>query len=156
MLVIFLVVLYASRLIADGSYLKRLPMLALSAVTVLLIDGFFLLRTGLSLLGEKTTEGADYGFYRRFPLNQLFAGMFSGCARNDLKPLIYCSVAAFFFAARGRDVAPVAGFPRQVGQTLDRAVRRARGAGAGEFRKTPVRRDAAPDSEAAVFRVAPE
>ena len=98
MLVIFLVVLYVSRIIEDGSYLRRLPSLAVSAVCVLLIDGFFLVRIGLSLIGEKTTEGADYGFYRRFPLDQLFAGMFSGCARNDLRPLIYCSVAVFFFS----------------------------------------------------------
>ena len=98
MLVIFLVVLYASRIIEDTSYIRRLPSLAFSGVTVLLIDGFFLIRTGLSLMGEKTTNGADYGFYRRFPMNQLFAGMFSGCARNDLRPLIYASVVAFFFA----------------------------------------------------------
>ncbi|MCR5302705.1 MAG: YfhO family protein [Lachnospiraceae bacterium] len=98
MLVIFLVILYISRIIRDTSSIKRLPVLALSGVCVLLINGFFLVRTGLSLLGEKTTEGADYGFYRRFPMNQLLAGMFSGCARNDLRPLIYCSVAAFFFA----------------------------------------------------------
>ncbi len=98
MLVIFLVILYASRMIEDRSYVKRLPTLALSGVTVLLIDAFFLVRTGLSLIGEKTTAGADYGFYRRFPIDQLFAGMFSGCARNDLRPLIYCSVAVFFFA----------------------------------------------------------
>lgn len=98
MLVIFLVILYASRIIKDTSAIKRLPSLALSAVTVLLIDGFVLLRTGLSLLGEKTTTGADYGIYRRFPMNQLFAGMFSGCARNDLRPLIYCGIIPLFFA----------------------------------------------------------
>lgn len=98
MLVIFLVILYISRIIADTSNICRLPSLALAGVTTLLIDGFFLIRTGLSLMGEKTTEGADYGFYRRFPMNQLFAGMFSGCARNDLRPLIYASVAALFFA----------------------------------------------------------
>lgn len=98
MLCIFLVILYASRIIADTSYLKRLPSLVISGITIILIDGFFLVRTGLSLLGEKTTEGADYGFYRRFPMNQLFAGMFSGCARNDLRPLIYCGVVPFFFA----------------------------------------------------------
>lgn len=98
MLVIFLVILYISRIIADTSYIRRLPSLALGGLTVLLIDGFFLIRTGLSLMGEKTTEGADYGFYRRFPMNQLFAQMFSGCSRNDLRPLIYASVAALFFA----------------------------------------------------------
>ena len=98
MLVIFLVILYISRIIADTSYIRRLPSLALAGVTTLLIDGFFLIRTGLSLMGEKTTEGADYGFYRRFPMNQLFAGLFSGCARNDLRPLIYASAAALFFA----------------------------------------------------------
>ncbi len=98
MLVIFLVILYISRIIAYPSYIRRILPLALSGITVLLMDGFFLIRTGLSLLGEKTTEGADYGLYRRFPMNQLFAGMFSGCARNDLRPLIYASVAAFFFA----------------------------------------------------------
>ena len=98
MLVIFMAALYLSRLIIDKDLIKRLPHLILSGITILLIDGFFLIRTGLSLLGEKTTEGADYGVYRRFPMNQLFAGMFSGSARNDLRPLIYCSVAAFFFA----------------------------------------------------------
>ena len=98
MLVIFLVILYISRIIADTSYIRRLPSLALAGVTTLLIDGFFLIRTGLSLMGEKTTKGADYGFYRRFPMNQLFAGLFSGCARNDLRPLIYASAAALFFA----------------------------------------------------------
>ena len=98
MLVIFLAVLYVSRIIENKNAIKRFVPLLMSGVTILLIDGFFLVRTGLSLLGEKTTEGADYGFYRRFPLDQLFAGMFSGCARNDLRPLIYCSVAAFFFA----------------------------------------------------------
>ena len=98
MLVIFLVILYISRIIEDTGRIKRLLQLAAAGITVLLIDGFFLLRTGLSLLGEKTTTGADYGFYRRFPMNQLFAGLFAGCARNDLRPLIYCSVAVFFFA----------------------------------------------------------
>ncbi len=98
MLCIFLLILYVSRLITDRSYIRRLPKIAWSAVTILLIDGFFLVRTGLSLLGEKTTEGADYGFYRRFPMNQMFAGMFSGCARNDLRPLIYCGIIPFFFA----------------------------------------------------------
>ena len=98
MLVIFLVILYASRIIEDTSAIKRLPSLVLSAVTVLLIDGLVLLRTGLSLIGEKTTIGADYGIYRRFPMNQLFAGMFTGCARNDLRPLIYCGIIPLFFA----------------------------------------------------------
>lgn len=98
MLVIFLAALYFTRLINDKNLIKRLPHIIIAGVTILLIDGFFLIRTGLSLLGEKTTEGADYGFYRRFPMNQLFAGMFSGTARNDLRPLIYCSVAALFFA----------------------------------------------------------
>ena len=98
MLVIFLVILYVSRIIEDTSVLKRFMMLFVAAVTVLLIDGYFLIRTGLSLLGEKTTNGADYGIYRRFPMNQLFAGMFAGCARNDLRPLIYCGVAVLFFA----------------------------------------------------------
>ncbi len=97
MLVIFLVILYISRLIKDGSYLKRFRIVALSGITVLLVDGYHLIRTGLSLLGEKTTVGADYGMYRRFPIDQVFAGMFAGCARNDLRPLIYCSVAVFFF-----------------------------------------------------------
>lgn len=98
MLVIFLVILYVSRIIVDSSYVKKLPALAGLGVTVLLIDGYTLIRTGLSLLGEKTTEGADYGFYRRFPMNQLFAGLYGGCSRNEMRPLIYCSVAAFFFA----------------------------------------------------------
>lgn len=98
MLVIFLCILYVSRIVADKKYAGRFGDFVLSGITILLIDGFFLIRTGLSLLGEKTTEGADYGFYRRFPMNQMFAGFFSGCAKNELMPLIYCSVAALFFA----------------------------------------------------------
>ena len=98
MLVIFLVLLYMSRIIADTAYVRRLKAFVISGITILLIDGFFLIRTGLSLIGEKTTKTADYGFYRRFPLSQLFANLFSGTARNDLRPLIYCSVAVFFFA----------------------------------------------------------
>ncbi len=97
MLVIFLCILYVSRIIADPSKLKRFAAVAIAGITVLLIDGLTLIRTGLSLLGEKTTVGADYGFYRRFPIDLLFGGMFSGYVRNDLRPLIYCSVAAFFF-----------------------------------------------------------
>ena len=98
MLVIFLVLMFVSRLIADREVLKKLPMFILSGATVIMLDGYFLIRTGLSLLGEKTTSGADYGIYRRFALNQLFANLFSGSSRNDLMPLIYCSVAAVFFA----------------------------------------------------------
>lgn len=98
MMCLFLAVLYISMIIEDPSRIKRFLPLALSALTILLINGFFLVRIGLSLLGEKTTEGADYGFYRRFPMNQLFAGMFAGCARNDLRPLIYCGVAPLLFA----------------------------------------------------------
>ena len=98
MLVIFMVLLFVSRIIEDRAVLKKLPMFILSGVTILMLDGYFLIRTGLSLLGAKTTEGADYGIYRRFVYNQLFAGLFSGSSRNDLMPLIYCSVAAAFFA----------------------------------------------------------
>ena len=98
MLVIFLVLLYIARVIEDTGILKKLPDFIISGVTVLLIDGFFLIRTGLSLLGEKTVQGADYGFYRRFPFNQVFAQLFSGTSRNDLMPLIYCSVLVIFFS----------------------------------------------------------
>ena len=98
MLVIFILLLYVSRLIADVSYIKMLGRFIYAGVTVLLLDGFFLIRTGLSLLGEKTTEGADYGFYRNFPMNQLFANLFSGSTRNELMPLIYSSMAALFFS----------------------------------------------------------
>ncbi len=96
MLVIFLVLLFAAKIIENTAYVKKFWSVAISGITVVLVDGFFLIRTGLSLLGEKTTTGADYGTYRRFPIDQLFAGMFSGSARNDLRPLIYCSVAVFF------------------------------------------------------------
>ncbi|MCR5355997.1 MAG: YfhO family protein [Lachnospiraceae bacterium] len=98
MLVIFLVLLYVSRIIEDTSKIKKFKDFIISGTAILLIDGFFLIRTGLSLLGEKTTQTADYGFYRRFPMNQLFASLFSGCSRSDLRPLIYCSFAAVFCA----------------------------------------------------------
>ncbi len=98
MLVIFLCILFVSRIIADGSYAKRISSFIISGVTILLMDGFFLIRTGLSLIGDKTTKGADYGLYRRFEMNQVFAGFFSGCTKNERNPLIYCSVIAVIFA----------------------------------------------------------
>ena len=98
MLVIFLTLLYVSRTIADPAYLRKLKQFVISGIVILLIDGFFLIRTGLSLLGEKTTKGADYGIYRRFPMNRLFADLLTGISRSDLMPLIYCSVAAVFFS----------------------------------------------------------
>lgn len=98
MLVIFMVLLFISRIIENGAVLKKLPMFVLSGATILMIDGYFLIRTGLSLLGAKTTEGADYGIYRRFVYNQLFAGLFSGTSWSERMPLIYCSVASVFFA----------------------------------------------------------
>lgn len=97
MLVIFLTLLYISRIIEDGAYLGKLKQFVVSGIIILLIDSFFLIRIGLSLIGAKTTRGADYGIYRRFEMNQLFANLFSGSSRNDLKPLIYCSLAAVFF-----------------------------------------------------------
>ena len=78
MLVIFLALVYVSRVIADTKYIKKLRDFVLAGVTVLLIDGFFLIRTGLSLIGEKTTDTANYGFFRNFQMNQLFANLFSG------------------------------------------------------------------------------
>ena len=98
MLVIFLTLLYISRIIENTDRIKRLKSFIISGITILLIDGFFLIRTGLSLIGEKTTKTADYGLYRRFPMNQLFAGLFSGSAQSVLRPLIYCSFAAVFCA----------------------------------------------------------
>ena len=98
MLVIFILLLYLSRLIADPGYRSVFGRFVFSGITVLLMDGFFLIRTGLSLIGEKSTEGADYGFYRNFPFNQVFANLFSGSTRNQYMPLMYCSMAAFFFA----------------------------------------------------------
>ena len=98
MLVIFIVLLYLSRLIVHPEYIKRLRAFIYSGVTVLMMDGFFLIRTGLSLIGEKTTESADYRFFRNFPFNQVFANLFSGSTRNQYMPLMYCSMAALFFA----------------------------------------------------------
>lgn len=98
MLVIFLMLLYISRVIAKPSLIARWKAFVCSGVVILCLDGFFLIRTGLSLLGEKTTQGADYGIYRRFAMNQVFAQLFSGSSRNTLMPLIYCTVAAVFFS----------------------------------------------------------
>ncbi len=98
MLVIFLTLVYISRLIKDKTYIKKLGGFLLAGVTALLIDGFSLIRTGLSLIGEKTTDTANYGFFRNFPLTQVFANLFSGSTRNQYRPLMYCSVAVIFFA----------------------------------------------------------
>ena len=98
MLVIFLGLLYISRLIEDTGYIKRLRGLIYSLITVIAIDGFFLIRTVYALKGEKSTDSADYGFFRNFEFRQLFASFFSGTSRNILMPMIYCSVTAVFFA----------------------------------------------------------
>ena len=98
MLVIFLGLLYISRLIADIGYIKRLKGLICSLITVLALDGFFLIRTVFALKGEKTTDTANYGFFRNFEFRQLFASFFSGTSRNILMPMIYCSITAVFFA----------------------------------------------------------
>lgn len=98
MLVIFLTLVYISRIIADTKYIKKLGGFVLAGVTVLLIDGVHLIMTGLSLIGEKTTDTANYGFFRNFPMNQLFANLFSGSTRNQVMPLMHCSIAALFFA----------------------------------------------------------
>lgn len=98
MLVIFLVLCFVSKVIEGEKYIKSFGRFIYAGITILLIDGFFLIRTGLSLIGQKTTKGADYGFYRNFPMNQLFANLFSGATRNEYMPLIYCSIAALFFA----------------------------------------------------------
>ena len=98
MLVIFLALVYVSRVIADTKYIKKLRDFVLAGVTVLLIDGFFLIRTGLSLIGEKTTDTANYGFFRNFQMNQLFANLFSGSTRNQNMPLMHCTIAAMLFA----------------------------------------------------------
>ena len=93
-----LVIFFFLEFIENGKNSVPYILFVVTGLTVLALDGFFLIRTGLSLLGEKTTEGADYGAYRNFPMNQLFAQFFSGATRNELMPLIYCSVAALFFA----------------------------------------------------------
>lgn len=98
MLVIFMIMFYVSRLISDPAYISKLGRFFYSGVTVLMIDGFFLIRTGLSLIGEKTTDTANYGFFRNFCMNQVFANLFSGSTRNQNMPLMYCSIAALFFA----------------------------------------------------------
>ena len=98
MLVIFLGLLYISRLIEDTGYIRRLKGLLCSLVTVLALDGFFLIRTVFALKGEKSTDSADYGFFRNFEFRQLFASFFSGTSRNVMMPMIYCSVTAVFFA----------------------------------------------------------
>ena len=98
MLVIFLVLFYLSRVIADSSYKEKMGGFIYCGVTVLMMDGFFLIRTGLSLIGEKTMDTADYSLHRNFAMNQVFANLFSGSTRNQYMPLMYCSVAALFFA----------------------------------------------------------
>ena len=98
MLVIFLVLFYISRVVSDVTCLSKLKGFIYCGVTVLLMDGFFLIRTGLSLIGQKTTDTADYSLHRNFAMNQVFANLFSGSTRNQYMPLMYCSVAALFFA----------------------------------------------------------
>nr|MCR5748084.1 YfhO family protein [Lachnospiraceae bacterium] len=98
MLVIFLGLLYLSRLITDLGYIKKLKGLIYCLITILMIDGFFLIRTVYVLKGEKSTENANYGLFRNFPFMQLFASFFSGTSRNIVMPMIYCSVTALFFA----------------------------------------------------------
>ncbi len=98
MLVIFLTLLYLTRLIERPELIKKARDTVLSMLAALLINGLHLLRTALALKGMKTTSTADYSWHRNFLMSEVFAQFYSGSTRNILMPLIYCSVTAVFMA----------------------------------------------------------
>ncbi|MCR5790871.1 MAG: YfhO family protein [Lachnospiraceae bacterium] len=97
MLMLFLAILYISRLIRDLLYIRRLPELFLSVVTALCLDGVFLFMTVFSLRGEKSSLTADLSVYRKFKLADFFAGFYAGNENMSMLPVIYCSLTAFSF-----------------------------------------------------------
>jgi len=106
MLMIFLCICYIGKVISDTSVLKHFKELVICIITAVLLDGISLVPAVLSLRGEKSSASADFGFYRKFSMLQVFNGFFSGSTRNALLPVIYSSVfvlllvAAFFISRR--------------------------------------------------------
>jgi uncharacterized membrane protein YfhO len=98
MLIIFLGLLFLTRLIEKPDLFRRIPDTALTVLTALLIDGLHLLRTALALKGMKTTSTADYSWHKNFPMSEVFAQFYSGSTRNVVMPLIYCSIPVIFMA----------------------------------------------------------
>ena len=98
MLIIFLGLLFLTRLIEKPDLFRRIPDTALTVLTALLIDGLHLLRTALALKGMKTTSTADYSWHKNFPMSEVFAQFYSGSTRNVVMPLIYCSIPVVFMA----------------------------------------------------------
>ena len=92
MLMIFLALYYISYLIREKSYIKSFVLIAVPSAAGVLISSFSLIPTVLSLEGEKSSAAADWSIYRKFSMLDLPGSFFSGMARNDRMPLIYCSV----------------------------------------------------------------
>ncbi len=93
MIIIFLGVVYLSRLILDGKYIRSLKNVLICIINAIMLDAVSLIPTALSLRGEKTSGTADFSFYRKFGLLRFLSGFFSGSTRNAELPQVYCSVA---------------------------------------------------------------
>ncbi|MCR4658222.1 MAG: YfhO family protein, partial [Lachnospiraceae bacterium] len=97
MLMIFFVIIFASRVIKDSIYIKRLPAVIFSLFTALCTDGVFLFMTALSLRGEKNSLNADLSFYRKFRISDFISCFYAGNDEISVLPMVYCSLTAFLF-----------------------------------------------------------
>lgn len=98
MVIIFLGIVYLGRLIVDIKAIRALKDVILCIGEAVMLDAFSLIPTVIALKGQKSTSGADFGFYRKFQLSSLPAALYSGALRNDLLPQIYCSLIVIICA----------------------------------------------------------
>ncbi len=93
MVIIFLATVFLGRLIIDHRTIKALKDTVFCIGIAVMLDAFSLIPTVIALKGQKSTSGADFGFYRKFSPAAFPAALYSGALRNDLLPQIYCSLA---------------------------------------------------------------
>ncbi|MCR5652026.1 MAG: YfhO family protein [Lachnospiraceae bacterium] len=103
MVIIFLGIIFISRVIIDFDNLKAIKDVVLCVTEAVLLDAFSLIPTVIALRGQKSTTEADFSFYRKFSLFRFTSAFYSGALRNDMLPQVYCSiivavsVLAYFF-----------------------------------------------------------
>ncbi len=106
MVMIFLAIVFTSRVIADFKYIRAVKDIVICIAEAVMLDCFSLIPTVITLRGQKSTAGADFAFYRKFSLFRFLSAFYSGALRNDQLPHIYCSLIVIvaviaFFLVKG-------------------------------------------------------
>lgn len=92
MVMIFLGIIFISRVILDVKNISALKDVALCMVEAVMLDCFSLIPTVLALRGQKSASDADLSFFRKFSLLRFPSVLYTGALRNDLLPQVYCSL----------------------------------------------------------------